>query len=72
VGLGRFARHRAARERVLVAERDVRAQEAVAEERTRIARELHDVVAHAISLIVLQARGGRACCPPTPTRRAAR
>ena len=70
--VGRFARHRAARERVLVAERDVRAQEAVAEERTRIARELHDVVAHAISLIVLQARGGRRMLSDEPdeTRRA--
>jgi signal transduction histidine kinase len=56
---GRFVRHRRERERTLVVERDTRAVEAVAEERTRIARELHDVVAHAISLIVLQARGGR-------------
>jgi signal transduction histidine kinase len=57
--VGRYARHRSEREHVLVVQRDVRAREAVAEERTRIARELHDVVAHAISLIVLQARGGR-------------
>ena len=70
--VGRYARHRSERERVLVAERDVRAQEAVAEERTRIARELHDVVAHAISLIVLQARGGRRMLADDPdeTRRA--
>ena len=70
--VGRYARHRSERERVLVAERDVRAHEAVAEERTRIARELHDVVAHAISLIVLQARGGRRMLADDPdeTRRA--
>ncbi|HXV95342.1 MAG TPA: histidine kinase, partial [Gaiellaceae bacterium] len=40
-------------------EREKMARAAVAEERARIARELHDVVAHAISVIVLQARGGR-------------
>ena len=70
--VGRYARHRSERERVLVAERDVRAQEAVAEERTRIARELHDVVAHAISVIVLQARGGRRMLSddPAETRQA--
>lgn len=56
---GRAIRRRRQREAELVLERDTKAVAAVAEERTRIARELHDVVAHAVSVIVLQARGGR-------------
>lgn len=51
---------------VLALERDTRAQAAVAEERARIARELHDVVAHAISVMVLQARGGRRMLSESP------
>jgi signal transduction histidine kinase len=36
-------------------ERDLRAQAAVADERARIARELHDVIAHSISVMGVQA-----------------
>jgi signal transduction histidine kinase len=39
----------------LEAERDARAKEAVSAERTRIARELHDAVAHTVSVMTLQA-----------------
>ncbi len=40
-------------------ERDEKARLAVAEERARIARELHDIIAHAISVMIVQARVGR-------------
>lgn len=52
----------------LEAERDAVAQEAVAEERARIARELHDVVAHSVSVMTVQAGGVRRLLTPDQTR----
>jgi signal transduction histidine kinase len=64
--VGRMVMHRRRRELALEERADAlervqeqRALAAVAEERRRIARELHDVVAHAISVVVVQSRGGR-------------
>ena len=49
-------------------ERDAQAERAAASERTRIAGELHDVVAHAMSAMVVQAAGARRLAQKDPDR----
>jgi signal transduction histidine kinase len=75
--IGRFMRHRAQlhttlhekTERLALARREA-AEEAAADERTRIAGELHDVVAHALSAMVVQGSAARRLAPRDPDRAA--
>jgi signal transduction histidine kinase len=56
------------RERLLHLDQEQRARMATVAERNRIARELHDIVAHSLSVIVVQAEGGRALAVKQPDR----
>src|SRR5689334_18591520 len=63
---GQLNRELAERARALEAEREERIKRAAAEERVRIAGELHDVVAHGVSSMVVQAAAARRLAPRDP------
>lgn len=56
------------RSQLRLAEQEQRAAVAAVDERNRIARELHDIVAHSLSVIVVQAEGGRALASKRPEK----
>lgn len=56
------------RARHLVRARDAEAQRAAAAERERIAREMHDILAHAVSIMVVQAEAGPVVVRSDPSR----
>ena len=64
--VGRRLRLRAERAAQLLREQAAEARRVVTEERTRIARELHDVVAHRVSLMTVQAGAAKAVAAQDP------
>ncbi|MBU4465163.1 MAG: ATP-binding protein [Actinobacteria bacterium] len=60
------------RSRQLLVERDQQAQLAASAERTRIAREMHDIVSHSLTVIVALSEGAAATADPAQARNASR
>jgi signal transduction histidine kinase len=56
------------RARLLEAERDAKAQAAVAAERASLARDLHDIIAHCVSVMVVQAGAAEQVFDQQPAR----
>lgn len=73
--VGRATRSSTARERAsreiaerLDAERELHVRAAALSERARLAREIHDVIAHSVSVMVIQAAGARTVMDREPAR----
>lgn len=66
----RLQREHAEKIQRLLEEREQRARVAEISARQQIARELHDIVAHSVSVMVVQAEGGRALATKKPERAA--
>ncbi|MGV9306550.1 sensor histidine kinase [Nonomuraea sp. NPDC003727] len=66
--MGRAAANRHTYTRQLERDKQREAERAVERERAAIARDMHDVLGHAISLIVVQAEAGPLAIRPDPTR----
>jgi len=64
----RDSQHLSAALHELQAAQEQQAAAAATEERTRIARELHDIIAHSMSVVVLQARSARLDVREAPER----
>jgi signal transduction histidine kinase len=67
-GVGRLSYHSARRAWRLRELQEAAAAEAITAERMRLARELHDIVSHAVTGMMLQATGAQALLHPTDER----
>lgn len=67
-GAGRLVRRQNELLDALAREQEARERAAVADERARLARELHDVIAHAVTTMVVQAEAGQAMLERKPER----
>lgn len=68
LGVGRWAGASRRHARSLERKRQAAVHEAVESERARIARELHDIVSHAVTVMVLQAAGAQRMLQTDPPR----